>query len=127
MKRTRVRLFVFLFPILLVWGAVEFFYRAVPNNYTLKYNYMESHAGEVEVLLLGNSHSLFGLNPDYFSRKAFNLANISQTVYFDELLFNRYIDRMPNLKQVVFCIEYSSLSHQDDTNEDTFRKYYYEN
>ncbi|MFT3793791.1 hypothetical protein [Flavobacterium sp.] len=127
MKKTPIRLLVFLFPILLVWGAVEFFYRSVPNNYTLKYDYMERHASEVEVLLLGNSHSLFGLNPDYFSKKAFNLANISQTIYFDQLLFNRYIDKMDHLKQVVFCIEYSSLSHKDDTHEDTFRKYYYEN
>ncbi len=114
-------------PILLVWAAVESFYRLVPNNYTVKYDYLEKHATEVETVFLGSSHSFFGLNPDYFSSKAFNLANISQTLEFDALLFEKYFSRMTRLRQIVLCVEYSNLSQQENMGEDSFRKYYYEN
>lgn len=127
MRKTIARLLIFLLPIVLVWACLEFFYRTVPNNYTVKYDYMQAHSGEVEVLLFGSSHSFFGLNPKYFTKKAYNLAGITQTLYFDKLLFDQYFDQTPNLKQVVFCIEYTNLSHRDDTHEDLFRKYYYEN
>lgn len=127
MKKNSIRLFVFLLPIFLVWGAVEFFYRSVPNNYTVKYESVNAQKHEIEVLLFGTSHCFYGLNPKYFSRPTFNLSNITQSLYFDTLLFEAYFNQMPNLKQVVFCIEYSNLSKSDNTDEDLFRKYYYEN
>lgn len=127
MKKTVYKLFLFLLPIALVWGCVEWFYRTVPNNYTIKYDYMQAHADEVETLLFGSSHSFYALNPKYFSGHTFNLANISQSIYFDELLFESYFDRMAKLKKVVLCIEYSNLSHKENAREDAFRKYYYEN
>ena len=127
MKKNSIRLFVFLLPIFLIWGGVEFFYRTVPNNYTVKYASVNEQKNNVEVLLFGTSHCFYGLNPKYFSRPTFNFSNITQTLYFDTLLFEAYFDQMPNLKQVVFCIEYSNLSKKDNTDEDLFRKYYYEN
>jgi len=127
MKKTAFKLFLFLLPIALAWGCVEYFYRSVPNNYSVKYDYMEAHADEVETLLLGSSHCFYALDPEYFSGQVFNLSNISQTLYFDALLFDQYFGRMPKLKRVVFCIEYSNLSHKENTREDVFRKYYYQN
>jgi hypothetical protein len=127
MKKTAFKLFLFLLPIVLVWGSVEWFYRTAPNNYTVKYDYMESHAVEVQTLLFGSSHCFYALDPKYFSGNTFNLANISQSIYFDALLFDRYFERMPKLKKVVFCVEYSNLSHKENAREDAFRKYYYEN
>lgn len=127
MKKTIVKLFIFLLPVLLVWASLEYFYRTVPNNYTVKYEQMEKRAPQIEVVLFGSSHCLFGLNPDYFSKNTYNLSNISQMLYFDKLLFDKYFDRLPKLKQVVFCIEYTNLSHKAGTDEDTYRKYYYKN
>ncbi len=127
MKKNIVRLFVFLFPIFLIWASLEVFYRVVPNNYTVKYESVNKQKNKIEVLLFGTSHCFYGLNPKYFSSYTFNLSNITQTLYFDALLFEEYFDQMPNLKQVVFCIEYSNLSKKDNTDEDLFRKYYYEN
>lgn len=127
MKKTVFKLFLFLLPVVLVWGSVEFFYRWVPNNYTVKYDYMQAHSGEIETLLLGSSHCFYALNPDYFSGHTFNLSNISQSLYIDGLLFDQYFERMPKLKTVVFCIEYSNLSHVENTGEESYRKYYYEN
>jgi len=105
--------------------AVEVFLRQVPNNYTQKQQSIEKQKNQIEVLLFGDSHCLYGLNPQYFTRPTFNLSNVSQTVYFDQLLFNHYINRLPKLKQVVFCIEYTNLSQQDNTGEDDWRKFFY--
>ena len=112
-------------PILIAWGGLEYFYRAVPNNYTVKRDYLQQHAADIEVLLLGSSHCMYGLNPQYFTQPTFNLSNISQTIYFDHLLFKKYIDSLPHLKKVVLCIEYTNLSQTENTEDDVFRKYYY--
>ncbi len=126
MPKFRLKLFVITFPILLLLGYTEWFYRHVPNNYTVKKQYIDAHAQEIEVLLLGDSHCFYGLNPDYFSERTFNLSNISQTIYFDKLLFDKYIDQLPKLRKVVFCLEYANLSQKDNTQEDLWRKYFYQ-
>jgi hypothetical protein len=116
---------IFLLPLLGCWIAIEVFYRAVPNNYTIKHDYISEHREQIEVLLFGDSHCMYGLNPLYFKANTFNISNVSQTIFFDKLLFDQYIDQLPKLKQVVFCIEYTNLSQADDTQDDVFRKYYY--
>lgn len=115
---------VFASPILAVWLLFEIFYRFAPNNYT------EKHANaarnrDAEVLVLGNSHAFYGLDPDRFDRKAFSLANISQSICFDELLFEKHIGSFRKLKYVVLNVEYSSLSQEDNVSEDRWRKYFY--
>ena len=126
MKNIKVKIALFAIPILLFWIITEYFYRTIPNNYSVKNQYIKNHSKDIEVLLFGDSHCLYGLNPDYFSKNTFNLSNVSQTIYFDKLLLFKHIDNLPNLKQVVFCIEYTNLSQRDNTDEDRFRKYYYQ-
>ena len=125
MKKIAIRIFIFCIPILMVWGAVEYFYRAVPNNYSSKSHQITEKSNEIEVLLFGSSHCLYGLNPVFFTQNTFNLSGISQTIYFDKLLLEHYMDSLPKLKKVVFCIEYTNLSQKDNTQDDVFRKYYY--
>lgn len=124
-KKFCKNLAIFLIPFLGGWIAIEVFYRTVPNNYTVKHDYISKHRKEIEVLLFGDSHCMYGLNPVYFKANTFNISNVSQTIFFDKLLFDQYINRFPKLKQVVFCIEYTNLSQADDTQDDVFRKYYY--
>lgn len=126
MKNSIQKVFIFLLPIFLAWGFVEYFYQTAPNNYTSKHENINQNTNEIEVLLFGSSHCLYGLNPEFFLKNTFNLSGISQTIYFDKLLLEKYMDHLPKLKQVVFCIEYSNLSQKDNTQEDAFRKYYYE-
>lgn len=116
---------IFLLPLIAGWAIIEVFYRNVSNNYTIKHDYISAHRKEIEVLLFGDSHCMYGLNPTYFKSNTFNISNVSQTIFFDKLLFDQYISQLPKLKQVVFCIEYTNLSQADDTQDDVFRKYYY--
>lgn len=125
MKKFLLKLALFLLPIFLMWGGLEVFYRTVPNNYTEKANNISLYYNTAEVLILGNSHSFYGLNPDDFYQKAYNLANISQSLYFDELLLYRHIDRFSKLKYVVVNVDYFTLSQEDDKMEDKWRKYFY--
>jgi hypothetical protein len=79
-----------------------------------------------EILILGSSHSFFGINPSYFSRKTYNFSNISQSLYFDELLLEKHIDSFAQLKAVILTIGYFTLSQEDDGSEDRWRKYFYD-
>lgn len=126
MRKFIEKIILFSLPFLFLLIFLEVFYRWVPNNYDLKYRQISRESDSVEVLLFGDSHCLYGLNPEFFQRKTFNLANVSQTIYFDQLLFNQYIDKTPKLKQVVFCIEYTNLSQKDNTGDDSWRKFYYQ-
>jgi hypothetical protein len=109
-----------------MYVALEIFYRNVSNNYSLKNQEINKNSQKIEVLLFGDSHCLYGLNPSCFSKNTFNLSNVSQTIYFDKLLFDKYVEKLPKLKQVVFCIEYTNLSQIDNSGDDGWRKFYYQ-
>ena len=116
----------FLLPILLVWMGLEIFYRTTPNNYTVKAHRIQNHYESCEVLILGNSHAYYGLNPEFFQIPAYNLANISQNLYFDKLLFEKHIEHFKKLKYLILNIEYTTLSHPDDIDGELWRKYFYQ-
>jgi len=126
MNRLGKQIVLFLIPLTVVWLGLEWFYRTTPNNYTYKAERVSELYTDTEVLILGSSHAFFGLNPTYFSRSAYNLSNISQSFYFDELLLKKHIDSMPRLKAVVLPVGYFSLSQKDDGLEDRWRKYFYD-
>lgn len=126
MRSLKLKLIVFLSPLVLLFGITEFFYRITPNNYSVKKQYITNHSKDIEVVLFGDSHCFYGLNPIYFSKNTFNFSNVSQTIYFDKLLLEKYLDKLPELKQVIFCIEYTNLSQEDNTGDDVIRKYYYQ-
>jgi len=114
-----------LIPLILVWIFIEIFYRFVPNDYTQKAKGVLNNY-DSEVLVLGNSHAFYGINPDYFDLKTYNFSQISQSLYFDELLLEKHIRKFPNLKCVILTVDYFSLSQVDNSSEDTWRKYYYQ-
>ena len=126
MSRLQKKILLYLTPILMVFLCIEVFYRVVPNDYSIKYETIPKKLDRTEVLIFGNSHTFYGLNPQYFSRPTYNLSHISQTLYFDQLLFNQYLDQFKNLKCVVLHIEYTSLSEIVETEENKWRKYYYQ-
>lgn len=125
MKRFLKKLSFFLIIIAVGLTALELFYRFVPNNY-IKKNKQIRENYNAEVVFFGNSHTFYGMNPDFFSRKAYNLSNVSQTIQYDKLLFDKHIDSLKNLKYITINIEYSTLSQEDNMPELQWRKYFYE-
>lgn len=61
MRKFIIQCVCFLLPLLVVAGVAEMYMRHLPNSYQQKETWMQAHASEVEVLILGNSHGLFGL------------------------------------------------------------------
>jgi len=126
----KIKLFVFkllLFcsPLVLGWIVVEWKLAGIPNSYNQKRVYLERSLDSIQVLVLGNSEALYAINPSFFSYKGFNLANISQSLYYDKRLALKYIDQMPQLKLVVIPVSYTSFFHQLSDTKENWRDYYY--
>lgn len=112
------KLGVFIIPLLTLFSFVEYRLQTIPNEYSTKFENFDSKLGEIEVLVLGSSHALRGINPHSFTdRNVYNMAMVSQPLQIDhDILFN-YRDKMPNLKTVIFSISHFSLSAEINEGE----------
>ena len=119
------KIFLFLLPVFLIWGVVEVFYQIVETNYSYKHHRIKEKYSKIETLILGDSHAFFGINPIYLDGEVFSIANISQSLYFDQLLFEKHVDSLPKLRNLILTIGYYSLSQLDNAKEDRWRKYFY--
>lgn len=112
-------------PFCILTGIMEYGLKSIPNGYNSKRKYLEEQADSIEVLVLGSSQTLYGVDPAYFSKKAFNLANVSQTIYYDTEIAYRYLDRMHKLKYVIIPVSYFSLWQQICDGQDEWRDFMY--
>ncbi len=125
MKKFIVRTGLFLaFASTLLAGA-ELWVRQVPNDYSYKHRQLLAQKTDTEILVLGSSHSLFGLNPEHFSQKAFNFALTSQSLSYDRYLFERYLPHLPQLKAIVLPIGFFSLGYSLEDGIEAWRKQRY--
>ncbi len=125
MKKFVIRLFIFLIPISGFIAAWEYGLSRMPDSYSMKREHLESLAPKIEVLVLGPSHSLRGVDPDCFSMKGYNVANIQQSIYYDTRITLKYLDKMTSLKVVLIDISYPSFWFQVHTCDEPFRDYFY--
>jgi hypothetical protein len=109
MKKLFLRLSLFIVPVILGLIGVEFMIRRIPNDYSYKNNYLEKHAGDIQVLILGSSHTFFGINPEEMNEKAFNAAYVSQTLKYDYAILQRISAEANQLKCIVIPVDYFSL------------------
>ncbi len=106
MKQFLKSFIYFFVPLIVLAISVESILRYSPNDYNFKSKYMTDHANEIECLVLGNSHSAWGIDPNEFSFNTFNLAFAGQPLIFDNLLLQKYITKMNDLKCVVLSVSY---------------------
>jgi hypothetical protein len=105
------RIFFFFLPFLVGFLLLEIKLSQVPTYYSLKKDYFESQLSDIEILSTGSS---FGnsINPEFLSRKGFNLFNDAEDIYYDVKIVEKYLDRMPNLKLVIIPIAYWTLEYR---------------
>jgi hypothetical protein len=115
------RILVYILPILLVAVALEIFIRHIPNDYIYKKEYLDAHAGEINTLILGSSHTLYGVDPVYLSRNAFNVSNVSQTLQYDYEILKKYDENFACLKTVIVPISYTSFYERAETGKESWR------
>jgi len=109
MKRFILKTVYLSLPVLIVGVAFEIMLRNIPNDYQYKKKYLDMNSSQVETLILGSSHALYGLNPDYFSSTAFNASHVSQSLDIDFEILKKYQHNFENLETVILPISYFTL------------------
>lgn len=97
---------LFSIPNILILVMIECYIKICPNEYSYKKEWMDKHASEVKILILGSSYADWEFNPEWIGDSCFNLAIPTRTVKYDCFLLEKYIDRMPDLRQIIWGYGY---------------------
>ena len=73
MKGFLQKVLLFAFVVLLVMGMAEAYVRSLPNPSKAKHDWMGQHSTTVTTLVLGNSHTFYGIRPALLADSAFSL------------------------------------------------------
>lgn len=113
------------FCFLFVFISFEYFLRSIPNDFNTKQYYLNKNRKNIEVLILGSSHTFVGVNPVFLDKPSINLAYSSQTLDLDLQLFNRFKNRIPNLSTLIIPVSYFSyvLALEDTNVADKIKNY----
>lgn len=126
MKKFIKRIIYFLIPILLCFFCLEIILRKIPNDYKYKSEYINNNSYQIETLILGNSHSLYGVNPYYMSPNTFNNAHVSQSLNFDYHILMSKSNNWKKLKRIFLPISYFSFWYDLSNSLESWRvKSYY--
>jgi hypothetical protein len=109
MKRFLRRLFIFFLPFLVVTVFFEIYLRSVNTIYKEKLSGLHKNEKNVELLIFGNSHANYDIDPSQFNAKAYNMAMVNQSLFYDHAIFEKEINKLPNLKYVVLSLDYHTL------------------
>jgi hypothetical protein len=124
-KRFSVKILMITAPFLLLFSWTEFLARRLSNSFAVKLENFEQVHDSVEVLVLGSSHALKGINTALFSCKGFNFSNSSQTLVYDSRICLKYLDRMPMLKVVIIDLSYISFFYALNDSPEKWKDYFY--
>lgn len=125
MKRFFKTILVFLIPIFMVTAIFEIYLRKKNTVYEEKLEGLISGYNNIELLILGNSHSLNNVDPNQFQVNAYNMAASNQSIYFDKRITLKHIDSLKNLRYVMISIDYHSLYFSSQGIRDTWSYYDY--
>lgn len=118
MKRFFIYLLAVLIPIAIALGIGEWCVRSVENTYSFKRKIMLLNHEKTETLVLGASHTYFGIKPDLLDGNAISLAFVSQQPKYDEFLLKQV--EYPCLKNVILGISYSTFFNDRLENKDVW-------
>lgn len=115
------KLSTLILPIILVLLTIEFTLRQIPNSYKLKSYQLNTIAENIKVIALGNSHTLYAINPKYMTFNTFNAANISQSPDVDLAILNTYKTQLKNLRTIVIRLSYDTLFEELKNSSEDWR------
>lgn len=95
--------------IIIFLGIGEIIARHIPSSYKVKADRMDNKASGISTLILGTSHTYYGINSALLGDSVFNLANVSQYPYIDFMLLEKYSDSLTNLKKIIIPVGYSTF------------------
>jgi hypothetical protein len=122
MKKFLSEILLFLFlPVLCITVMAEYSLRHIPNDYSYKNHWIETNCKNLKILCLGPSSIYFGINPIYFDRKTFNGAHVSQSLNYDNFIFNKFIKNMDSLQFIILGIDYWAPYYSLENGEESWR------
>jgi len=110
MKLFLLKVFAFLLPIIFLLSVMECAIRAIPNDYEYKRKYLDSNSSSLVGLVLGSSHSFYGVNPEFLGKNYFNASHVSQSLEYDLAILNKYVDRLTKLKYIFLPVSYFTMT-----------------
>ena len=121
MRKFIIKLLLVIVPLVIIALPLEYVLRQIPNDYMYKNEYLDNYSDDIEVLILGGSHSYYGINPDYFTAKTFNAGNVSQPLNIDLKILEKYQNNFKNLKTIIIPMSYPSLWAKLDGSPESWR------
>lgn len=121
MKKFIKRLLLFILPLAIIAISGEILLRRMPNDYTYKKTYLDSHSHEIKALVLGSSHSFYGINPEFLHTKSFNASHIAQSLDYDLAILKKYENHWDSLQYIILPIDYFSLPYKLLTGREAYR------
>ena len=114
--------FFFLLVILIIFVLDQFLY-SIDSSYKEKINGLKINGKNINILVFGNSHATYGVNPKEFSLNTYNIANVSQSLYFDKRIFLKYVNNLPNLKFCLISLDFHSFYFSSQGDRDIWSFY----
>ena len=116
----QVILFIFL-PMACTLGVCEYILRSVPNDHIYKHQFMITNQKNIKILSFGSSHGYYGIQPKFFSKAAFNMAFVSQSLKYDKFLYEKYATNCDSLECIILPISYFSLRSNLEKSQESWR------
>jgi len=101
-------LYFLVFPVMFIL-VIDVWLRNHDTLYSEKYEGALMNCDSIEIMILGNSHANYGVDPNAFSLYAHNMANVGQSIYFDKRIVMSIVNKLENLKYVLISVDYHSL------------------
>ena len=99
-------------------------YLNLPSEFSIKHKQL-SLLESVDVLVLGSSHTYFGVDASEISSTSYNAALSSQSYKYDFLVLNSLIRRQVKVNCVILPISAFSRGYDVETGVEQWRKYQY--
>jgi hypothetical protein len=97
----------------------------VRTSYTKKRAALETRAGKLEVLVTGPSGALHGVDPARFHADALNLADVSQSIYYDTAIIESQLPKLKRLQLVILVLGLFSMEMNLDDSPEYWRQFFY--
>ena len=125
MKKILTRLVIFCIPLAILFATIEVLVRQIPNPYSTKMTRLKQDSGSINTIILGSSHAYFGIDADSLPGKCLNLANVSQSLDYDEWVLEKYLTALPSLKNVIISVSYFSINSTLEDSVESWKRAYY--
>ena len=109
MKKFLNNIIIFSLVPLMILLLSDLYLRNKSSLYKEKYNGLIENKEKIRILILGNSHANYGVDPLAFDKYAFNIANVNQSFYFDKRITLKVLNDLKNLEYVLISADYHSL------------------